>query len=362
MRILLIMALTAGLLLPGILSGEENNEGFAKVEEALACENAGDFYKAAGLYLDAEFLLTDTQHKANALKSAVMCYRRAGALQKEFDTAELLMNRHANQTKYDKLVDRQYDIARAYYNGEREPAFWSLRWIPWLTGPDKTTEMLQKTLKRAPFSSKAPSARLLLAFKLNDEGKVQEAADELRTLIKDYPDAPQRKYAYLALAGVLYHLAESGDGDGSYNRELITLVNQFRTLYPDSAERELADMTLLKAKDVQAERLFGLAQYYKRTGRPEASQRYLNQILRDYPDTAKAEETEALLVKMDDTYTPDGFREEVAPRIPAYSRHAIPAEDSALLIVPENSNGRFLLPVYDISNKKAPERAENQEK
>ncbi len=342
----------------GLFAGDD--EANALVNEALEAEGQSDFYDAAKLYEEAELMADDSQLKVNAIKSAVMCYRKAGHLQKEFELTEKLLTRHPSQTKYDKLVKREFEIAKASYNGHRDPEFWALRGIPWLTGPDRTVEMLRKALERAPFSPEAPEGRLLLAFKLNDEGKVKEAADELRTLIKDYPAAPERKYAYLALGGVLFHLSRTGDGDGQYNRELIAVLKEYQTLYPKSKEQELVDVTLLKAKDVQARRLHGLAGYYRRTGHQEAAQRYLNTVLRDYPDTETASQAEAMLVTMDKTYTPDGFREEVKSRIPTYPKHGIPAEESKLLIVPENSNGRFLLPIYDISNKQAKEKEKGE--
>ncbi len=353
--IICLMAVSCPLLY------SDDAEANATVKEALILEEKGDYFKAAELYEKADFLADERQLKVNALKSAVMCYRNANLLGKEFELSAKLLDRYPNQVKYNNLISRQYAIAKSYSQGYRDPEFWSLRWIPWLKGQDKTIEMYKSILKRAPFAKEAASGRLQLAFALNDEAKIEEAVKELRVLLRDYPDAPERKYAYLALGGLLSHLAEHGDGDSRFSREAQVVFHEYSAEYPDTPEQEFVDKAALKSKDVQAERLLGISKYYERIGRGDASQRYLNLILRDYPDTAAAAESEKRLVKLDDTYIPDGFREELIPRLPTYEKRSIPTEESNLMIVPENSNGRYLLPIYDISTKQAPIKDSKEE-
>ncbi len=320
----------------------------AKVAAALELAREGDHRGAAQLYCDADLLADDPQLKANALKGAISEYEKAGLPQREFEAIEQLLTRYPAQADYVAMTDRQLAIANAYYHGKREPAFWQLRWIPWLTGPDKTVEFYETALKRAPFAQGAPAARLRLAFRMDEENKPEKAMEQLRILIRDYPDAPERKPAYLALGELLFNLSQRGDGDGRYAQEAIAVFREFKRLYPKADENEFVDKTLLKLKDIQAERLLGIAKFYNRTGKSGAAVRYLNTVLKEYPDSLSAEESEALLVQLDQTYTPDGFLPEVQSREPIYSVQRIPEQNAPLLIAPENSNGKYLLPVYDL--------------
>ena len=320
----------------------------AKVAAALELARDGDHRGAAQLYCDADLLADDPQLKANALKGAISEYEKAGLPQREFEAIEQLLTRYPAQADYVAMTDRQLAIANAYYHGKREPAFWQLRWIPWLTGPDKTVEFYETALKRAPFAQGAPAARLRLAFRMDEENKPEKAMEQLRILIRDYPDAPERKPAYLALGELLFNLSQRGDGDGRYAQEAIAVFREFKRLYPKADENEFVDKTLLKLKDIQAERLLGIAKFYNRTGKSGAAVRYLNTVLKEYPDSLSAEESEALLVELDQTYTPDGFLPEVQSREPIYSVQRIPEQNAPLLIAPENSNGKYLLPVYDL--------------
>ena len=118
-----------------------------KFQEGLKKFKAKDYVGAADKFLDAEFLSRSTSMKAAAAKEAMKCYRKANLLYKEFVIIERLLNSYPAEVDFGKLVDREYAIADKYYNGHRDPEFWSLRWIPWLTGPDRSEEMLKKALE-----------------------------------------------------------------------------------------------------------------------------------------------------------------------------------------------------------------------
>ena len=114
---------------------------------------------------------------------------------------------------------------------------------------------------------------------------------------------------------------------------------------------------ILQGKDIQSERMLGIARYYNRTGRKQAAQQYLNMVLKEFPDSKSAAESESLLVKIDKEYTPGDFLPEVKSRELTSPRRAIPEEEQPLLIAPENSGGKHLLPVYDVMGSKKKEAA-----
>ena len=208
--------------------------------------------------------------------------------------------------------------------------------------------MFEKALDRAPFAESAPEARLRLAYLFDQKGKVKESLEQLRIIIRDFPDAKACRYAYLALANGLYELSRRGDGDGAYNRESYELFKTFLEKYPDAPEAPWVKVRMVRSRDIQAGRLYELAEYYERAGRKEASERYLAQVLKDYPDTTSADASERLLVKLDSTFVPEDFREKPEGRLPHYRTRPIPAEASQLLIAPGDSDRRFLLPVFSV--------------
>lgn len=323
-----------------------------KFQAGLKKFKAKDYVGAADNFLDAEFLSKSISMKAAAAKEAMKSYRKVNLLYKEFIIIERLLNSYPAEVDFGKLVEREYAIAERYYNGHRDPEFWSLRWIPWLVGPDRSKEMLAKALKHAPFAKTAPQAKLRLAILLIESEKIGDGLKQLRELIKNYPQSKYCKYAYLELGNALFQLSLRGDGDGKFNNEALSIFKAFIKKYPKAKEIGWIEKCLLRSKDIQAKRLLGIAKFYKRIGRTAPAERYLNDILVKYPDSESADKSEEILAKIDKTYIPEGFRPELKSRYQKYDVIPIPSQTSRIIMVPENSGGRYLFPIRDLGIKK----------
>lgn len=347
MKKLKALKLAAVFLLTVPLSADDKSAD-ELYREGLALYQAEDYKAAGDKFADAEIEADSPVIKANSLRAQIGAWRMCGLLYQEFEAIESLIERFPEYADLVELVNREYEIADAYAKGKRPPAFWALRWIPWLVGDDKSIEVFEKALMRAPFAKSAPGARLRLAYLLDQKGQVKESLEQLRVIIRDFPDTEAYRYAFLALANGLYELSLRGDGDGVYNRESYELFKTFLEKYPNAPESSWIKVRMNRARDLQAKRLYDLAEYYKNNGRQEASSRYLAQILKDYPDTTSADASERLLVNLDNTFIPGTEREKPEGRLPYYRTRMIPEEASQLLITPGESNSRFLLPVYSV--------------
>jgi len=332
-----------------------------KFEAGLKKFKSGDYVGAADKFLDAEFLSKNISMKAAAAKEAMKSYRKANLLYKEFTIIERLLNSYPAEVDFGKLVEREYVIAEKYYNGHRDPEFWSLRWIPWLVGPDRSEEMLIKALKHAPFAKTAPQAKLRLAVLLIEGDKVKDGLTQLRELIKSYPKSKYCKFAYLELGNALFQLSLTGDGDGRFNNEALSVFEKFIKTYPKAAEIDWIKKCLLRSKDIQAKRLLGIAEFYKRIGRTAPAERYLNDILVKYPDSESADKSEEILAQIDKSYIPEGFRPELKSRYQKYDEIPIPSQTSRIIVVPENSNGKYLFPIRDLGIKKRDSKNGNED-
>ena len=338
-------------------------EANVKYQDGLKESEKKNFYDAAKLFLDAEFMADTVSLKANSVKAAAEAYRKARLLYKEFECVEKLLSSYPGLVDFQSMIDREYEIGEQFFAGHRDPAYWSLRWVPWLKGSDRTEEIYAKVIKRAPFAAQAPVAQVRLAALMIDKGQPSQALKYLREVIEKHPDSPACKYAYLELGTALFELSQKGDGDGKFNQECIRVLKDFMKKYPDAPECDWAARTILKSKDIAANRILGLAKFYDRIGRPDPAERYLNNVLREYPDTQAANASEALLAKMDKTFAPESFRPEIESRIQSFTNIPIPEERSEIMVVPENSGGKWLLPVRDLGLGKVQEyRKEAEEK
>lgn len=325
----------------------DNAEATRVYDDGYKAYQEKKYYKAATMFEDAFILADSPTIRANCLRAQIGAWRMCEMPYREFKAIETLLSRYPEFADFKELVAREYAIGQSYYNGMREPAYWQLRWIPWLTGDNKCAEIYQQALKRAPFAPEAPAARLRLAHLLDEDGKIRESLEQYRLIIKDYPDSKEYRYALLALANGLIILSERGDGDGKYINEACDILKTFVSKYPNSPEMPWVQRQLVLYKDIQGKRYYDMACYYDKNGRTDAAKRYLAVVLKDYPDSTSAPEAEKMLVKLDKTFIPGDFVPPAGSRLPQLKTYKIPKEASRVLISPAE-NKQYLIAVPDL--------------
>ena len=322
----------------------------------------GRYYDAGKKFEEVELEAGDPLIRANSLRAQIGAWKMCGLLYREYTAIEKLLENYPEYADAGQLAAREYEIAELYYQGQREPAFWQLRWIPWLHDSDKSIEIYTKALTRAPFAEWSPQAALRLAYLLDKEGMKKEAAAQLENFVANYPSSELFKYGLLALANAYMDLAASGDGDGKYISLAFDRLLEFQKKFPDDKENEWVVRQIAQYRDMQSERLLDLAGFYAKTGRTDASERYLAKILADYPDSKSAPAAEKMMLELDDTFIPvstSGEPRETLPQIKAYS---IPLEADRILIVPGQNGNHYLRPVPDLKQEvqSAPQKGDEK--
>lgn len=312
---------------------------------------AGDYYDAAKEFEKCRFQSGNPAIRANSLIARMNSYRMCGLYYREFTAIEELLDRYPEYVNCQDLISREFEIAKLFRQGFREPAFWVFRWVPYLKDIDRTAEVYSAALRRAPYHTGAPAAHMQLAIHYELEGETLKSLTELRTIMDKHPNAKESKYALLALANGLFAMAGKGDGDSRYLNESVELFKRFCSRYPDAPETEFARNTLARAKDVQAGKLFDIAEFYRKNGRSEVAGRYLAQVMKDYPDSRSAEEAEKTLVEISADYLPGLPPEKNEARYPHLKTFSIPENAELLLISPGDKKSPFLLEVPDLKGE-----------
>ena len=312
----------------------------------------GEYYAAAKKFEEARFYAKAPGIRANTLIAQMSCYRMCKLYYREFKIIEELLERYPDRVNCSELIAREFEIGALFRQGVREPAFWVFRWVPYLLDEDRTAEVYAAALKRSPYSKYAPAGHMQLAIHYELEGETLKSLAELRTLLKNHPGAPESKYALLALANGLFVLAEHGDGDGRYINEAVERLREFCRRYPDASETDFARRRLAQARDIRSRKLFEIAEFYRKNGRSEVAERYLAQIVNDYPDSEKASDAEAELVRISENYLPLDAPVKNDPRLPDIRSYRIPDNAELLLISPLDRDSHYLQPVPDLRGEK----------
>lgn len=345
----MVLLICCCAVLPLPATDAEASAAFSKGLEELKEQ---DYIDAAEYFAEAEQLADAVDLKFRAAMQEADSYRSAGHRGKEFDALEKIIRRYPTRIGISEIVDREYAIGEAYFHGYRDPAFWSLRFIPWLTDKNRMPEVYEAALKHAPFAPAGANARLRLAVHYLSEGRNEEALKLLREVIRIYPGSESARFAMLELGNALSEMALNGDGDGKHFDEAMSIFRSYREQYPDGSENNWVTQSENNARSAYAQRLYNIAEFYHREGRNDPAGVYLLEVMRRFPDTDAAVESEKLLTKLDKTYFPEQVKPEIPPKYPEYEVLKFPQETRKLILAPENSNGRFLLPIYDLNLNK----------
>ena len=315
----------------------------------LEAQKEKNYIDAAEYFAKAEEEANSPDLKFKAAMHAADSYRSANYRGKEFDTIERIIKCYPTQINYSELIDREFAIGDAYFHGYADPMYWSLRFIPFLTDKDRMQEVYEKAIKHAPFAPAGANARLRLAVRLLKEAKNDEALKLLREIIRIYPGTETARYAMLELGNALTEMSLAGDGDGKQFDEAMSVFREFQTKYPELSENEWVKQCINNARSAYAKRLHGIAEYYHREGRDEPAMTYLLEVMRRFPETEAAVASEKLLTELDKSYFPEKIEPAILPNYPQYETMKFPEEPRKLLLAPENSNRKFLLPIYDLN-------------
>ena len=268
-------------------------------QKGLDLEREGDYRKAAKRFLDAELLTSDKTVKANALSNAARVYRQAELYGSEFDCIERLIDEHMSRIDFTAAVNREYEIADAFYKGHRDAMF---EWLPFIKDSDRFLECSEAALEHAPCAEAAGAVRLRLARMYLEDQKPEKAIEKFQEVLDLHPGTDSAYYAELGLADVYCQLAEHGDGDGRWARLAIEKLDHFSETYPESPEIQWVKEQRLEIDKIQAKRLHDLARYHHRMGRDDLAEYYLSRVVQQYGETEHAVPSERLLAEIDETY------------------------------------------------------------
>ena len=327
----------------------DDSQAVKVYSEGHALYEAHEYYQAAQKFELAGELAKSSNIKANALIARIGSWKMCGMMYREFECIDTLLTRYPEYADYKLLSERIYEIGDRYYAGEREPAYWHLRWIPWLNNGDKTIAIYQKALACAPFSKSAARTRLRLAQLFDKQGDVKESVVQLKKIIKEYPNSPEYQYSILALAEALFILSEKGDGDGRLAKEAHELLVLYSKKFPAASENSWVKRRMLQYCDLQAKRLFDMAEYYEDNGRKDASKRYYADILVKYPQSTVSADAEKKLIELDPGFVPEDISDVKASRLAEFRAYEIPDEATKILVSPASDNKtHYLQPVMDL--------------
>ncbi|MBN1863852.1 MAG: outer membrane protein assembly factor BamD [Victivallales bacterium] len=299
--------------------------------------DAGDYYMAARLYADSPDI------KRQALQSAAEAYGKAGQKYKQFQCLRDLVAGFPGQVDVPEAISQQYEIGNSFAKGHRDVI---LSWMPWIKSDNKAIEVYESVLQQAPFADFAPKLKLNLGKMYLAADQFQKALNSFRDVMRQHPDAPEDKFARFELANALVQLStRGGDGDGMYAREAEEVLRQALEKYPDDPETKWIKQSIQETDAVRSKRLYEIGEFYESRKNPDAAARYFHDLMARYPSSEYADKAVAHLKKLETDYEPPKDIEREAIEYPIGKMQA---EPKVILIAPQASGGKWMLPIEDL--------------
>ena len=165
------------------------------------------------------------------------------------------------------------------------------------SGTSDAMEILDRVALHWPGSELAVEALILQAGFYYSKGNFLEAQQTYQMVVENYQRSRYYEQALLGNAESTYFQYVGPHYDSSSLLEAEARYRQFRREYPESIhDSEIVDR-LTRLRDLQAEKEFEIASFYQRTGKNPAAQYYWQTIIKTWPTSGWARQSEAMLQK-----------------------------------------------------------------
>ena len=198
---------------------------------------------------------------------------------------QIVMDNTAGEMFY-LAVRRTMDVGRAFLSGEKR-IVWRVFRLP---AYDEGIELLDGVWERVPGTRLGETALKIKADYFFEAGEMENAGQEYALLAREYPNG---RYARLAMLRSAESAEASFPGVKYSDQALLEADELYRRVldaYPEYARREAVETRMAGIRETRADKDLDIGRWYVRAGVPDAGAYYYQLVLRDWPETAAAQD------------------------------------------------------------------------
>jgi len=205
---------------------------------------------------------------------------------------EELLKEYAGTPHFADALKREFQIAEIYFGPTRR----KFLGIPLFSGDEEAVEILRKVYEHQPSGELADVSVLKIADYSYNLGLWLEAEHYYAKYAQDFAD---REHARKALSRAGQCAIAQCKGPLYDTSTLVVArdrLRKYQALYPEEKEKVAA--TLARIREVDAEKEYRVACYYRRAGHPDTAAFYAERVIRNYADTSWAKRARELIGEM----------------------------------------------------------------
>ncbi|MCS6771912.1 MAG: outer membrane protein assembly factor BamD [Kiritimatiellae bacterium] len=205
-----------------------------------------------------------------------------GQLQNAFDAYHTLATRYTAGYDYDKVIQRQFDIACTLMEKRRG----GFLIFPGFEAPERAIPYFEKVIQNAPRAPFAAEAQFRIGWAYERSEQLELAVVAYLTAQNRYPDSPWAEKAALGRMRALVRLSEESPNDEEALDQAWAAVVFFLNTYPNSQDAELARAHRDNLLRRRAKMAYEKAVFYDRVvRRPEAAKQAYENFIRQFPNS-----------------------------------------------------------------------------
>ena len=202
-----------------------------------------------------------------------------------------LTNNFPQSPLFDSAMERQYQIATAFLNGQKKPVLGVFR----VKAYDEGSEIMNKIADKAGDAPIAKNALTTLAVSREKRGAYNEAYLAWAVVADKWPTGDVGKDALLGMARSLELDYKGPKFDSKVVESSRSYYAEYQKRYPDTAAELSVSDKIVQLDEKLAEKELAIADYYARTNSDTAAGLYYQRTIDDWPNSTMAKQAEKKL-------------------------------------------------------------------
>jgi outer membrane protein assembly factor BamD (BamD/ComL family) len=198
-----------------------------------------------------------------------------------YEWYEKLVGGYPNGDLFEKALDREMQVARAFMAGKKK-LLWGFLSLP---AEDDGVKIMERVAERNPGTVRAETALLSVGDYYYDKRKWSDAVTSYDNYMQLFPKSPRASRAELKIAEAYWRSYRGGQFDDTPLNEAQKRYENFNTRYPALARQADVDEVLKRIRSAKADKLLATGTYYIGADHPESTAYYYLLAAKDYADT-----------------------------------------------------------------------------
>jgi outer membrane protein assembly factor BamD len=203
-----------------------------------------------------------------------------------FDHLNIIIRQHPEFSRYNEVIEIQFQIATAIKDGVR-PRLWG--WIPWFTDNSRGLDYYEQVNRNAPHGVRSEEALFNKGLFALENEKTLDAIDAFERIIYNYPASKYVPDAYLVLAKTYEESIIGHEWDQSATRNALFYYSEFVVRHPSHERAPEAVTSVSRMRETLAKNRYDLGMfYYEHRNNARAAAVFFNEAINAAPASKTA--------------------------------------------------------------------------